>query len=136
MNNNDPFSPKEPDPSKIPPGNPESSLRDAKKLDSLYGLQNTPTTAQIITYIILVLGLIIIFFNSLVGSALIGGVVGYYFSEEIVYYLKNAALIFNNSDPLKAIIISALLLSIFISAPGFFLGVAVAGIRHLLLIKD
>jgi hypothetical protein len=138
MNSNDPKKPsyqsgssKNTEGPFIPPGDPESSERNSRKLDDLYGFAS-PSNLQIITYIVLVLGLIIIFFNTLLGSMIIGSVVGFFYSDEVIYYLKNAAQMFNSKQPLHAIIIAALILGVFISTPGFFFGIAVAAIKQLL----
>ncbi len=121
---------------RVPPGNPNSEERNAKRLDTLYG-HGTPTQEQIIVYIILVIGLIAVFINPLVGGLIIGAVVGYHFSSDIIYFLRNVGKLFNNYDPLSYIIIAALLIGVFVVAPGFFIGaVIVALIKHILFYSN
>lgn len=118
---------------KVPPGDPNSEERNPNKLDRLYG-HGMPTQEQIIVYIILVIGLVAVFINQLVGGLIIGAVVGYHFSSDIIYFLRNVGKLFNNYDPLSYIIIAALLIGLFVEAPGFFIGaIILAGIRHILL---
>jgi hypothetical protein len=131
-NENDFFQKKGNESLKVPPGDPNSEERNARKLDSLYG-HGTPNQEQIITYVILVIGLVTVFINTLVGGLILGGVVGYFFAPEVIYYLKNVGQLFNSHDPIRYIVIVALLIGLFIAAPGFFLGAIIAAaVKHLL----
>lgn len=129
---NDFFQKKNNDPLKVPPGNPESSERDSRKLESLYGYGNL-SREQLITYVILVVGLIAVFVDALVGGLIIGGVAGYHFAEEIVFQIKNIGPTFTSNESFSYIVLAALLIGLFIAAPGFFIGaIIVALIKHTL----
>jgi hypothetical protein len=76
-----------------------------------------------IVYILLALGLLILLFvNNLLGGLMIGMVSGYYFAEEIVYYVRNLGQIVKGQDHLRYVISAAVLLGLFIAAPGIFIG--------------
>lgn len=89
---------------------------------------------QAIVYVLLLVGLILLFFIPLLGSLIIGMVVGYYFASEIIYYLRNLdKLGAGREQRLRYIILATLVLAIFIAAPGFFIGaVVVAAFRQVL----
>lgn len=81
---------------------------------------------QIITYIVLILGLLILLFvNNLLGGLMIGMVTGYYFSSEIIYYIRNLSQIAGGQKQLRYVVLTALLLGLFIAAPGIFIGAAI-----------
>jgi hypothetical protein len=78
---------------------------------------------QTITYVLLILGLILILFaNGLLGGLIIGMVAGYYFAPEIIYYIRNLGQIIGGRDQLRYIVLAALALGLFIAAPGIFIG--------------
>lgn len=78
---------------------------------------------QAITYILLVLGiLLIIFTNGLLGGLIIGMVAGYYFDQEIIYYIRNLGQIAGGQNQIRYIVLAALALGLFIAAPGIFIG--------------
>jgi len=98
--------------------------RTSKKIDELYPYAST-NRIQTITYILLILGLILMFFNNLLGGLLIGMVAGYHFAPEIIYYVRHLDRIFAGQDQLRYITLTALLLGLFIAAPGIFAGAAI-----------
>lgn len=78
---------------------------------------------QMIVYILLILGLILILFASpLLGGLIIGMVVGYYFAADIIHYLRNIGQVVGGQDQLRYIVLAALGLGLFIAAPGIFIG--------------
>lgn len=80
---------------------------------------------QIATYTLLIIGLLVLVFNNLIGGFIIGAVAGYYFSGEIVGFLRQLRHFFDGQDHLRYIALTALLLGLFIAAPGIFIGAAV-----------
>lgn len=97
----------------------------------------TNNKEQIATYALLVVGLIILVFNNLIGGLIIGMVAGYYFSGEIVYFLQHLKNFFDGQDHLRYLSLTALLLGLFIAAPGIFIGAAiVAAFKQLFLGKS
>ena len=83
----------------------------------------TSNKEQSIAYILLILGLLLLlFFNTLLGGLIIGMVAGYFFSADIIYYLRNLNLVFGRQNHLRYVVLTALLLGLFIAAPGIFIG--------------
>lgn len=126
MNTNDPKSNKKPsDPDEFEE-KVRDNLKDARnaKKELFYDYSNY-TREQIITYILLVVGILLLFVNSLVGGLIIGMVAGYYFTEDIVYYIRNIGHILSGHDHLRYITLTGLLLGLFIAAPGIFIGAAI-----------
>ena len=78
---------------------------------------------EIVAYAILVLGIFLLFFDSIYGQVLVGVVAGIYFGNDIVTYVLNwktslSACIARN------LISAGVILAFFISAPAIFLGAA------------
>ena len=84
---------------------------------------------QTIIYLLLAAGLLILFFfNNLLGGLIIGGVTGFYFASEIICYLRNLGQIVRGNDQLRYVILTALLLGLFIEAPGIFIGALIVAL--------
>lgn len=83
-----------------------------------------------ISYIILILGIILLFFDRLYGGLLVGIVTGVYFGDDIVNYIKSMKNSFDkltsSPDIAKHLITLGIALAFLISAPGVFLGAAIA----------
>jgi hypothetical protein len=89
----------------------------------------TSNKEHMIAYGILILGLfILLFFHSLLGGLIIGGVAGYYFSSEIVSYLRNCTQVGMGKDQVRFFILAALFLGFLIAAPGIFIGAVIVAI--------
>lgn len=83
----------------------------------------TSNKEQTITYILLILGLLILLFiNALFGGLMLGMVAGYYFSSEIIHYIRNIGQVVEGPDQPRYIVLAALLLGLLILAPGIFIG--------------
>lgn len=118
---------KDSDPNK---NKPESGFKK-EKLEGLmsYAKDNVRDT---IAYIVLIVGLILLFFQPFYGGTLIGLVVGVFFCNEITAIVKNVNGIIENEGMVRSLILGALVLAVFISAPAILIGVAVAvGLRLL-----
>ena len=77
----------------------------------------------IATGVLLAIGLLfLLFFNNLLGGLIIGMVAGYYFASEIVYYIRSIGQIMGGQNQLHYVILTAILLGLFIAAPGIFIG--------------
>lgn len=84
---------------------------------------------QTIAIILLALGLLLLLlFDHLLGALMIGMVAGYYFAPEILYYLKNIGQIVSGHDQFRYIVLTAVLLSFFILAPGIFIGAIIVAL--------
>lgn len=113
-----------PDPSpspeqKSPPPKPS---RDPDHLVGYFKLH----AREIIAYVLLILGIVLLFFDSLYGGILVGLVAGIYFGEEIVDYLYNWKSRANTKETGRHLICAGIVLAFFISAPAIFLGAALA----------
>lgn len=90
---------------------------------------NTRDTAA---YVLLVIGMVFLFFEPLFGGILIGLVAGIYFSEEINFLLKNGNEFIEEQGIVRSIVLGITALALFISAPGIFIGAALAiALKHL-----
>lgn len=118
MNKNDPQSPKEPK----GPQDKNQNGGDNKKGEDIFAFAKS-NKEQTIAYILLAFGLLfLLFFNNLLGGLIIGMVAGYYFSNEIIYYIRNIGQVVGGQDQLRYVVLTAVLLGLFIAAPGIFIG--------------
>jgi hypothetical protein len=90
-------------------------------------------TRDMLAYILLLTGLLLLFFESSFGDTLIGVIFGLYFSNELYQSCKNYELFIQQQGFVKCIVFGALLLALFISAPFIFIGAAAAVIVRRLL---
>lgn len=93
---------------------------------------------ETISYILLILGILLLFFEPIYGGLIVGIVAGIYFGEEVVNYIKNWKSSINSRDGYtevaRHLIVAGLALAFFISAPAIFLGAAISiGIKQLFL---
>lgn len=93
---------------------------------------------ETISYILIILGILLLFFEPVYGGLLVGIVAGVYFGDEIVEYIKNWKTTIDLQDRYSGIarhlIIAGIALAFFISAPPIFLGAAIAiAIRYLFI---
>ena len=138
MNTNEPNQSKDPSKSshdKKPAGqNKIHQGENFKKENDIFAFAKK-NKEQTIAYILLALGLLfLLFFNNLLGGLLIGMVAGYYFSCEIIHYIRNIGQIIGGQDKLRYVILTALLLGLFIAAPGIFIGAfIVAAFKNVLM---
>lgn len=93
-------------------------------------------TRDIIAYIILVIGIIMLFFQPLYGGLLIGLVAGIYFSKEIIRIIKNCESMVEEEGVVRSIILCGVALAFFISAPAIFIGAAIIVALKLFLASD
>ncbi len=99
--------------------------RYSKKLDEMYDYAKY-NKEQTVAYILLIIGILLIFFSPILGELLIGLVGGFYFSKEIISYIRNLGQIAGGPDHTRYVILTAILLGILIVAPGFFIGAVIA----------
>lgn len=118
----------------------KSSFRDiknSKQVDDMYryAVSNKEKTT---TYILLVLGLLILLFiNDVLGGLIIGLVAGYYFSNEIVAYIRGLPQFFEGQDQVRYAVLGALIIGLLIEAPGILIGAAViAAFRYIINRND
>lgn len=93
----------------------------------------TSNTRDTIAYVILIIGIILLFFHPVYGGLLVGIISGLYFSEEIVSILNSLNDIIENEGIVRSLILGGLTLSLFIAAPAIFIGAAIAiGVKKIL----
>lgn len=112
--------------------NEEEPKKNDKMEDFIsYAKENT---RDVVAYVLMILGLLLMFFQPIYGGLLIGLVVGAYFSSEILTLLKNYESLIDEYGLVKSLIIAGLLVAFLISAPAIFLGAfIVVGLRFFLL---
>lgn len=95
-----------------------------------YAKSNTRDT---IAYILLIVGLILLFFAPFYGGILIGIVIGLYFANEILAVVTNINDFIDRQGVVRSLILGALALAFFIAAPAIFIGAAVTVLVKFLL---
>lgn len=108
------------------------TLKKSEKVDDIVTYAKTHTK-DTIAYVLIVLGIVWLFFKPFYAGLLIGAVVGFYFAKEISAQIKSANDYIEQQGMAKSLILGGTLLALFISAPGIFIGVAtVVGVMQIL----
>lgn len=81
-------------------------------------------TKDLVAYILLILGIVLLFFQPIYGGLLIGIVGGVYFSNEIIEVLKRLTTLIEEQGITRSLILGGLVLAFFICAPAIFVGAA------------
>lgn len=113
----------------------KASLHDFRSNEKLENLVShaTSNTRDTISYIVLIIGVVMLFFHSFYGGTLIGLVAGFYFSSELLALLHNINDFVDEQGIVKSLVGGGLALGFFISAPAIFIGIALAvAIRQIL----
>jgi len=95
-----------------------------------------PQIEQYIGYIVLILGLIILFFHQFIGGLLIGIVAGYFFSKEIVPYLRSLQHLFREPIRTQNVILTGTLLGVLICAPGIIIGAFIVAVLKQVIVES
>lgn len=112
------------------------SLTKKENIESLVGYAKS-NTRDTIAYILMILGLVILFFHPIYGGLLIGIITGFYFSSEILAIVKNLNDFIEQQGMVRSLILGGAALGFFILAPGIYIGIAVIiGIKQLILLGD
>lgn len=107
-------------------------IRSNEQLDKLVG-HATSQTRDTISYILLIIGIVLLFFYPYYGGFLVGLIAGFYFSGELLALLFSFNAFLDEEGIVKSLIGGGLLLALFISAPAIFIGIAIAvAIRQIL----
>ena len=120
----------------IEPNNPRES-NTGNDLRSYFKNHSRETVA----YVLLILGILLLFSEPVYGGILVGIVAGIYFGDELVNYIKNwkNSITSHSSynQVARNLIFAGLAVAFFISAPAIFLGAAVSiGIKQLFIGDD
>ncbi len=109
------------------------SLKKNDKIDTLYNYAQG-NTRDTIAYVLLILGIILLFFTPFWGGILVGLVLGLYFYDELISVVKDVNGLIDDQGMVRSLVLGASVLAFFIAAPGIFFGAAIAvGIKHLTL---
>lgn len=107
-------------------------LRSNEKFQNVVGYA-AANTRDTISYVILIIGIVSLFFYPFYGGSLIGLIAGFYFSAEVLSFLQNFNAFVDEQGIVKSLIGGGLLLGLFISAPAIFIGISIAvAIRQIL----
>lgn len=113
------------------PGKPpieEKKVEEEKKLNEPLPPKRpfydyfTGSTRDMIAYVLLIFGVILLFFQPFYGSLLIGVVAGAYFSKEIHDLLTNYQKYIDQQGLVRSLILGGVALAFLILAPGVFIG--------------
>lgn len=116
------------------PAKKKPTNKRKENLDNFYDYART-NPRDIVCYILMILGIILMFFN-VGGGLLIGLVVGLYFNKEIVFMIKNYEGFIDTQGLVRSLIIFGTLLAFFIAAPTIFIGAAVMVALKLFLTNE
>ncbi|MBA3958707.1 MAG: hypothetical protein H0X51_10000 [Parachlamydiaceae bacterium] len=124
MTSNDPNRPEDKKPS-----------RQEDRKENFYDYAKT-NTRDMIAYVMMILGIILLFFQPLYGGLIIGVVVGVYFAKEIIALLKDYETFIDSQGLVRSLVLGGTLLAFFISAPAIFIGAAVVVFLRLFLVSE
>lgn len=96
---------------------------------------------ETISYILLILGILLLFYEPVYGGLLVGIIAGIYFGDELIHYIKNWKTSINSqnryAEVARHLISAGVAIAFFISAPAIFLGAAISiGIKQLFIVQD
>lgn len=124
-------------PSNLPKKPPEEKREEPIKPQSPRSADHIVSYAknhsrEFITYVLMLLGILLLLVNQFYGGILVGIVAGIHFSDEIINYIIHWRENLHTEGVARHLTFSGLILAFFISAPAIFLGAAVAvAIKHL-----
>ncbi|KIC75213.1 hypothetical protein DB42_AK00130 [Neochlamydia sp. EPS4] len=96
-----------------------------KKIHGLIDFAKT-NTKDSIAYIIMILGIILLFFEQFSGGMLIGIISGLYYSVEIQELFSHFNEFIDEQGIVRGIVLGVVAIALFISAPGIFVGALLA----------
>lgn len=99
-------------------------LKKNENVESFFSYAKN-NTRDVIAYVLLILGIIFLFFDHNYGGFLIGAVFGLYFGDETIAFLRTYKENIGTQNTVKSLVFGALLLGLLISAPGIFIGALV-----------
>lgn len=95
-----------------------------------YAQNNTQDT---IAYVLLLFGVIWMFFQGFYGGVLVGLIVGFYFFKELIQFVRGLNHYIEEQGLAKSIILGGGLFALFVMAPGIFVGTAImVGLKFML----
>ncbi|HRD56310.1 MAG TPA: hypothetical protein PLC42_07950 [Parachlamydiaceae bacterium] len=135
MASSDPRKPKDEESFKEKLNEKLDKIKQDQRIEGLFSYAKS-NTKDTVAYILLIIGIILLFFQPHWGAFLIGLIAGLYFSEEIVYIIQHFNDFIEEQGLVRVLVLGALAVSFFIMAPFIFFG-ALAGAfaKKLLLSK-
>lgn len=111
------------------------TLESLKKNEKIEGIYNyaTNNTRDTVAYILMIVGIVLLFTNTFYGGLLVGLIFGYYFAPELLKYSQSVNDLIEEHGMVRSLIFGGLLLALFISAPAIFIGAALAVILKQIL---
>lgn len=107
-----------------------SNMKKNEKFDAVYQYAQG-NTRDTIAYIVLIIGILLLFFKPFWGGVLVGAVVGIYFYNEIIGVIKDFNGFVEAQGMVRSLVLGGVALSFFISAPMIFIGAAfAAGVKY------
>lgn len=130
-------NPENKDPSKIdkPEEIEEIPEKKEERFHGLFHFAKT-NTRDAIAYIMLIVGIILLFFERFSGELLIGIIFGLYYSMEIQSLFRNFNEFIEEQGIVRGIVLGVTAIALFISAPGIFIGAILAVIIKYLFSPD
>lgn len=115
--------------------NPENPLKSPDEQENENKQNDQPSNDQpplgsslnprdVIAYVLVILGICLLFFLPLYGGLIIGIVTGLYFSKEILDSSRKYEEFIEEQGFVRVLILGGLLLAFIISAPAIFIGIA------------
>lgn len=101
------------------------SLRKNEKIEGIYNYASS-NTRDTVAYILMIVGIVLLFTNTFYGGLLVGLIFGYYFSQELLKYSRSINDLIEEQGMVRSLIFGGLLLALFISAPAIFIGTGLA----------
>ena len=101
----------------------KKKVRDNAALDSAVRYTQS-NTLDVLAYILMIVGIFLLFFHDFYGGLLIGLVVGRYFSKEIMALCTHINEFVEEQGLVRALVFAGTVLAFFICAPAIFIGAA------------
>jgi hypothetical protein len=121
-----------------PKKEPLESKKEPEKKDNFESLlgyaQSNPR--DVVAYVLMILGIVLLFFQPIYGEFLIGLVFGMYFAKEIIHAINNYESFINENNLGRSIILCGALIALLIIAPAFFIGAAIVIALRLFVVTD
>lgn len=100
--------------------------KDTHKLPDGFLNYAKTNTKDVLAYVILILGVVLLFFERFSGELLIGVIFGLYYAGEIQALFRNFNEFIEEQGIVRGIVLGVVTIALFISAPGIFIGTILA----------
>lgn len=111
------------------------SLKKSDAVDKVYRFA-TSNVRDTIAYVLMLTGLLLLFFEPYYAGILIGVIFGLYFAPELTSLYTDFQSITEKLGPVRSFIFAGLLVAFFISAPFIFFGAIIAVAVKKLMVPD